>query len=364
MSAAGRFFDWWGGELAALVPGGLARALAPRRPLLLAVDGPGGVALSLLAPGRPVRRLGTLDEIAPPRRARLARDIRRGRLRFVLGLAEGRSVRRLVRLPAAAEEDLAGVLAYEIDRLTPFRPEELHYDWRLAARRREAGRIEVELVLAPRAEIAPAFEEIAAAGLPAPARLDLLDAEGRPEGRNLLPPDDAPRGRLARRATPLLATAAALLALAWWLAAHDARQGELARLEAALADARRIARGLDAGAGPTGAEAAAALAALEAKETAPMLAAVLAAVTEVLPDDTHLERLSFETGGEAGASLDIAGLSRDASALPALFAADPRFAAPRFAAPITRAGEEGQERFLLRLGLAGALARGPERRAR
>ncbi|MEO1460570.1 MAG: hypothetical protein AAFV49_23845, partial [Pseudomonadota bacterium] len=136
--------------------------------------------------GRRVAPLGPLDAMPGRQRRRLATALRRGRAVLVLGLPAGRVVRRRVALPLAAAEDLEGVLAYEFDRLTPFRRDEVHVHATIARRRTDSGRLDVDLAFAPRAALAPFRAALAAAGLAPLSRIDILDAGGRPAGLNLL----------------------------------------------------------------------------------------------------------------------------------------------------------------------------------
>ncbi|CAA7621443.1 PilN domain-containing protein [Magnetospirillum sp. UT-4] len=124
-----RFLAWWQGELAALVPPGLAR-LGRTRPLL-------------------------------PRDSAL--------------------VRRLT-LPLAAEQDLRRVLEFEMDRLTPFTADQLCFDALVERRDPARGHLVVLLAAAPRAraEAAAGRGRLGVEGLP--AAIDLMRGRRRRPG--------------------------------------------------------------------------------------------------------------------------------------------------------------------------------------
>jgi general secretion pathway protein L len=133
---------------------------------------------------------------------------------LVVGEANG--LRRKVELPIAVEARLSQVLAYELDRLTPLRADELYYDFRLLSRNAARGTCVVELVAAPKKRV---DDMIASA-----------KAMGAEVTRLVLAPNDVDEGidllRVSRRGTetsdeggkrwitPMLAAICALLALA------------------------------------------------------------------------------------------------------------------------------------------------------
>ncbi len=344
MSLVARFLGWWGRELAALVPGPLRRLVAPRRPLLVMRLAEDGIRLETRG-RRGARPLGALEALSRKRRARLLAEIARGRLTPVLAVPRARVVSREVSLPLAAEEDVAGVLRYEIDRLTPFSAGELYYDHRVVARRAEAGRIDLALVFAPRADLEPLVDGLAAEGL-APARLDVEDAPGEGAeppalaGLDLLPP--RPRAAPSRAAALAggLAALLAVLALGWAGTSLLAAEARVDALRERLDEVRRAAiRAADAA--PATGQGAARLA-YEMKRAAAPAVVVVADVTEILPDHTWLDRLSLK-----GDRVELSGYSRNASALIGRFDRHPRFADPLFRAPIVQDDASGRERFLL-----------------
>jgi len=74
---------------------------------------------------------------------------------------------------------------------------------------------------------------------------------------------------------------------------------------------------------------------------------VLAAVTDIVPDDSWLTELSLHQG-----KLGISGQSPAAARLIPALAADPAFRNPAFAAPVTRAPDGHADLFVIRAELA------------
>ncbi len=74
---------------------------------------------------------------------------------------------------------------------------------------------------------------------------------------------------------------------------------------------------------------------------------ILAAVTDIVPDDTWLTDLSLHQG-----KLGINGQSPAAARLIPALAADPSFRNPAFAAPVTRAPDGHADLFAIRAELA------------
>jgi general secretion pathway protein L len=105
----------------------------------------------------------------------------------------------------------------------------------------------------------------------------------------------------------------------------------------AAADRRRAAEGADA-----------ARLALALRESRPRAAAILAALSEALPDQAWLTALEID-----GEGVEITGYADDAAALPPALDAAPAFGAPRFLTPTTRDAAGARERFALGFALSG-----------
>lgn len=143
VATGAQFLRWWKTHLWACVPARIrAKAKKNARPM----------AISLA------------DDAIWPERSDLATPLRLSKTTFLSGDAnktrpvalvagETTGLRRKVELPLAVEERLAQVLAYELDRLTPLRADDLYFDYRLLSRSIARGVCVVELVAAPKKRI-------------------------------------------------------------------------------------------------------------------------------------------------------------------------------------------------------------------
>jgi general secretion pathway protein L len=76
---------------------------------------------------------------------------------------------------------------------------------------------------------------------------------------------------------------------------------------------------------------------------------VLAVLSRILPDDTHLTALSFRDG-----KLTLTGRSPSAASLIPLFAKTPPFREPAFVSPVVQSPDDGLEGFTISVTLAAA----------
>lgn len=200
-------------------------------------------------------------------------------------------LRKEVRLPLAAESNLQQVLRFEMDRQTPFRADDVYFDWKIIGHDKDAGQVRVDLVVTPRSGIDSTCQALSARGLGVSC-VDVLH-DDIPLGLNLLPPDR--RVKVVNRKVRLnqgLALAALLLLVAvmagsLWLRAHQVAELELA-IDEVREEALRVQRIRDQINDTM--ESAGFLA--ERRTNTPMAVDVLADVTRTLPDDTYLDRLA------------------------------------------------------------------------
>lgn len=248
---------------------------------------------------------------------------------------------RKVVLPLAAERDLMRVLSYEMDRLTPFTASQVFWAAAVERRDRATSRLELCLTLVPKAVLQPVLAAL--------DRLDLsptgIDAVSRTGAHRFLDT----RAPTTRRRTPLSAAAGLLAGLALVAVvtpfvtqsiARRAVDARIAALQPRLGQVEALRRRIAAGAAGSDAI---------AREQARIGDAlqVLAAVTDLLPDDTVLGDLSLRDG-----TLEIGGRSQAAAQLIPALAADPTVRNPSFAAPVTRTADGKADTFVIRAQLS------------
>lgn len=342
---AGRFLDWWSGELAGLLPGRRARSRATRgRWIVLAQggDGPrlieenGRRARSLVdagdASGRESAVAAALDGIAGRER----------RPPIAVRLPLSACYARTLNLPAAARADLGRILALDLERSTPFKAGDVLVAHHVLDAPPAPGRIAVRQLVVKRAQIAEAMRPLERAGL-APDRVDCWDETGE----RALPVDflaaPEPATAPARTAPRLLALAAVALALVAALGHASRQEDALAALEAERARARGELAALQAGERHRDAAASdlAELAALARAEVSRAL--VVDALTALLPDSDHLTGLRIE-----GSEIEVQGFSASAAALVPLIERSEMFSGAVLTAPVTFDARVGKERFALK----------------
>jgi general secretion pathway protein L len=337
------FWRWWTGELKAMVPRRLRPWLLPRDTSLFVYPSGGGFRVSCSINGQ-YQDLGMLP--GPGDETPLPEEIERllpsvGHIS--LCWPEGDALLRNVSLPGETRERLADVIGFELDRLTPFRAEQVYFGHHLLGQDTQANTLEVEIQVVPRPAADRAIGALAQRGLTVSALV--LDTGARDDlstGMNLAPGlGRSGPGKGRRRPWLLAAVAAILLVVA--LAIPQYRNLErIEQLEQVLESER------------AGALAASqmrdALQALreEGKRFAtrraqnPTLVETLDELSRVLPDGTWLTSAEIRQDRAR-----IQGLSDSASGLIALVESSPLFRNAEFTAPVTHDQTRNLDQFVL-----------------
>ncbi len=336
------FFTWWRQHLLELVPERF-REGADGQANALVVDAtmPGVLTLHRRRRGVEARAGGVrLDEPGLPA-LRAAINQRANGEPLLLRLAASSLLERPVTLPLAAERDPERVLGYEMERLTPFAADEVYWGWSVLARDRARARLMVRLTFVPRAVVNELIETLNAAG----GRPSLIEAQTPAGLRSIRLQHDRPSGRAAlftgRNAAYGLAALLVLVIVSPFLR-QSLEMGEAQGRLDALAPRMRLVDQLHkriAGAG-AGGEAVVA----ETRRLGDMLGA-LAAVTDLLPDDSYLTE--FNTRER---KMTLSGMSSSAPKLISALSGGTRVKNPAFTAPVTR--ENNHDVFSIRADLA------------
>ena len=251
-------------------------------------------------------------------------------------------LRRPLRLPAAAAPRLRDVVGFEIDRQTPFEPAQVHYDVREGETLPD-GQLQVELVVIPR----PALEQwLQQSGSWAGqlAGVDADDGTGQPLGVNLLPATQRYVARNPMRRWNLLLGSATVLLLA--LAGNQLlvnRENAADQLREQVSAAARDARAVAAERQQLQQLVDGAAFLEEKRNGQASTLEVWNELTRLLPDGTYLEKLSVE-----GRTLQLIGLSREASQLVPLLQASPLWTKVNLTGVLQAdGGAGGRDRFTL-----------------
>ncbi len=269
-------------------------------------------------------------------------------LHLLLCLPRGDVLRRRLLLPEAALERLNDVVAFEMDRQTPFRAADVYYDVREDSGRAPDGQVGVDLLVVPRARLEPLLQRLRTMGIAVDA-VDAIDARDTATGLeragfNLLPAERRPHRINRRRRLNLALAGAALLLLvagmALWV--HN-REQALAHMQHHVAVLRTQAVKVAALRKQLTASNTAAGFLARKRATSPTVLAVLESVTRRLPDDTWLQRFTIDEDGHVG----MQGQSPQASRLIDLLKASPLLQEPGFQGAIQTDPDTGKERFFM-----------------
>jgi general secretion pathway protein L len=296
-----RFFAWWGGELGALLPTAWRGAFN---------DDSFWYLLARVGDRWQLRRQGQAEPltqwpaVAAPGMQQAAMSTALAKvdpqdLRVALVLPDTLVLHRQLLLPLAAVGNLQQVGAYEMDRQTPFRAEQVYYAIRELATPAPAGRFLAELVAVPRSTLDPLLAQLHTAGIAIDA-VDMAQGSGR-LGVNLLPPAQLRHRAHPRRRMNLALAAACVLLLIlvlgqWRHNREQALATMQAEVEAMRGEAQQVGtlrQQLQDNAGAAGFL-------VQRKQRSVTMLSVLQDLTQRLPDSAWLERLSVDNTGQIG----------------------------------------------------------------
>jgi len=341
------FFDWWRQQLLELLPGGLARAIArrsdatildlDRESVKLSVRRDGAIALMRQAKADEhgfrelSQALSTVEDLPPS---------------IILRLPPASVLHKSVSLPLAAKRNLKTVLGFEMDRETPFAREEVYWDFAVSREDKSAGRLHVDLFIVPRAAADPVVDNVRAAGI----AIDGIEIGEGARGGALIRLAPARRWQWLTADRPLLALTAGTAAL-FLLAiltpfirqeiALSATDSAIEALSRQAETAGNLRQAIDQSSGTAG------VIGRERARTGNLLG-TLAAVTKLLPDDSHLTALTLRDG-----HVTITGVSSSAAHLIDLFAKSTAFRDPTFESPVVQSDKGHLETFTISATLAG-----------
>lgn len=353
----GRFFGWWFGELAGLVPRRLRQALERgARTLVLDLSGQELVVRHF--------RGGRCQEVGRVRLAKtdttawgssvgaLVREVDLKKSEVAVVLSGDQALRKTLELPLAAESDLRRALFFQIDRQTPFTPEEVYFDYWISQRRPETNRLMVELVVVPRPVVdnavqmatrwgvEPTIVDVAGDDPKAAPRLNLLANAEHEVGTKIWSPLNAVLAIL----TVALVAVAIYIPLDQQRRVAEALSEQVAQAKSEAEDAVRVREELNRlvedGRFLT-----------DQKRRSPPVLGILDELTRLLPDDTWIYELRVNR-----AQIRVVGYSSGASTLIGLIDQSPLFQTPRFQSPVTQDPKTGLERFKISFELAGQRA--------
>lgn len=345
------FFQWWGKELAFLVPSKLRQAIRDRNGTLLFIPDEQGFTVNYLREDEQEvslhKRLEYVD--ADAYQQLMAQNPGLEKAEHVLCLNQAQALHKVIYLPAATQENLQQVVSFELDRYTPFKLDQVYFSV-VVLGKTELGQLQVLLILTPK--------------LILDAQLDMLDSwQAHPQRVTYsLASSEFPQSEQAYNLLPnryrqtvskleqsihwLLSLAIALLtvaALVWpvWQESQtvDTLKNAIKALEKQTQVVEAQQHEIDALHAET-------QKLIDLKQKAPALLPVLDELTKLLQDDTWLTHLQY-----SDQHMQIQGQSPAASALIGLLEASEFFNSVSFVSPLTQDKTTGRERFQISMGV-------------
>jgi general secretion pathway protein L len=343
------FLQWWLQGLVDCLPAALQRLGSGQVRQVRIVLGPQRISLIGMR-GLRAGRHETFnnDESGYRRLARRLAAVRRRGAQVLLTTADVRVLERSVVLPAATEENLHAVIGFEMDRLTPYRAEDVFFAAELAERLPEEEKIRVRLRIVPRAQVQRPLEALQAAGIVADG-LHHFDHGGRSLIILFDPgtPTSAERSK-AKQWNMALTTLCVVLLIAAVAVPIARNKTLLAAIEAREAAARKEAMAAVAIRDELQRNASVQQTLMEMRLSRPSAIEVVEQLSALLPDHTWLFRFDLKDTeitlqGESAAATELIGILENAE----------QFANVRFSAPTQQNPRSGRERFSLNAELVG-----------
>jgi len=258
--------------------------------------------------------------------------------RVICSVPEARVLSRTLRLPLAVEPDLRSLVELELDRWTPFTPNDVYFDVAVATRDLAARVLTCRFALIKRQDVDPILDALRSLGRP----IQAIHTDPPFEiALNLLPPALRPKGDLrARQRTVLVVGAAVALFLATLyvpLLRHESLLSDWQRQVAVQRDAASAAQNLLTQ--KTALEQRAQFVA-ERRAQRRALIETLKELTERLPDAAWVNRLMAQ-----GEDVQLFGEAESATALVPLLESSDRFQQVEFRSPTTRNDTTDKDRF-------------------
>ncbi len=342
------FVRWWGSELAALIPESVRHRLVQARPELWLIphDDAGSIAVWSGGDEPEQRDVFSASEDAELLRDRwmtLLRDFEEGKPEIRLCLADDEVLQCPVELPLAVESGLEQALKYQLDQLTPFRADQVYFDYDTVSRDPEHGRLKLDLRLVPITRIEPLLDRLGSIGI-RPHAIDVVAPGGEvysARGFNLLPENGRPRYVYERARLNWLLAGAGALVLALVMAQSLYLRGQtVEKLQVEVEQLRTEAEAVMGLQQELEDSLTAANFLAERRRRQPVAIQVLAEVTRILPDDIWLQQLQVR-----GNELMMQGLADGSQRLIELINDSELLTDAEFRGSVNVDPASGRERF-------------------
>jgi general secretion pathway protein L len=337
------YWTWWCDQMLSFVPRRLRQGDEDAGDALVIESIDAGTPQVLTAWVRRRGRVEPLGDFTPDHDGLQAMRTAAGRPAAVhLVPPHGLMMEKRVFFPLASEREIDNVVAFAMDRETPFTAEEVWWVAEVEDRDKAEGKLTLRLSLVPRDPLAGILSLLEREGFSVSAVAATAE-DGR---RRQIPLVGAKAlgGAWHRRMMPLATAVCALLVLAVSAAPFVRQAIALSAVERRIAEvtprfeqASQLKRRIE-GSGSGGD-----ILAFEMARLGDPLK-VLAAATKALPDDTYLTEFTMHQR-----QVSMVGQSADAAGLIGALSRDAAFKDPAFAAPVTRMRDANRDLFSIKV---------------
>ena len=355
-----QFFRWWKRELDFLIPKKINQMINDSQGVIVVIKNNEYFELTYHSAGHEEHLLSvTRADKSVDLKRLYEKDERLSKAKIVLRLTGQDAIQKELSLPAAAKENLTQVVAYELDRYTPFKPDQVYFSVKPTSGIDESGQITVMMILTTCELLDGLYEDVQSIGL-SPSYVDYqgspIDLSDLDERYNLLPERlrqkkaNLPRlvhGTLMGLTCLLMLFVFAMPVFFEYQAVNELSE-KAADLEKDAKKVKAMQASIDAVIDETNQL-------IKEKSTSPDLVDMLNTLSSLLKDDTTLSYVQYSEG-----HLQIQGESPTASALLATLEASEIFVNARFASPVTQDRVSSMERFQITVDLAKSDAKAHE----
>jgi general secretion pathway protein L len=349
-----QFFRWWQRELSFLVPEKLKQLVSDKQGFIVVSPQGGQLVLTYIQDGQ-IEPLATLDRGARDLtfQSLCEKDERLAKARVILRLTGQDAIQKELGLPVAAKENLYQVVAYELDRYTPFKAEQVYFAVKPLDGVNEPGQIRVMLILTAREILDGLYDDVKAMGF-SPLFADYEGSANNLDGLNytynLLP--ERLRQKTAKgpqiihtaliTLTCLLLIAVIVMPVWFEYQTVNALQLKTDALEKDAKKVKALQKDIDAVIDET-------RQLIKENSATPEVIVMLNTLSSLIKDDTWLSYLQYSEG-----HLQIQGESPAASTMIAVLEESELFSNARFASPVTQDSISKLERFQITVDVAKA----------
>ncbi len=343
------FFTWWRSELTGMLPDAWRRHFERRHDTLVLSPTDDEVRVSRRDNGR-LEELGRIDMALPDAAERMAATLGGLKVestRVEVAVPPKKLLVKQIQLPLAAEENLRQVLGFEMQRQTPFRAEQVYFNYRIVARRPQSQQLVVRLSVVPRTVVEAVLDGIVDRHLVLEQGDDKTGQDDRvfafvPAGAGQRAASGLQRALLILNLVLLVAVVA--IPMVQQQRYLEQLRAHLAEIRAAATTASNLQQRIDQ-------HQARSRYLFAQKTKQPASVELLEELSRRLPDDTWLFRVELRDG-----KAHLQGTSTRASALIAELEDSRFFEDVHFASPVTQDGASGRERFHLSASIVSPAA--------